>query len=540
MTASPVASVASTSRGEDGVTKRRHSKRLRIAIVTENFLPKVDGVTRTLAKLLEHIEAEGHEAIVLGPATGVHEYASQPVFGTLGLPLVMYPQLKLNIIRPLFFHRIKEFAPDVIHFVEPVWLGGQFITALQLGICGGLWAKSGIACVTSYHTNLPTYARLFGMPWLEHIMWNWLLHLHNQCQAVFCPSPSTAAILSERGFNNVKVWSRGVDLGVFGPHMRDDKLWAPRGLNKPDTVDVSHLKATRDADPISLLPQSFIVPPPSPDLFPIGVDRGADVLPPSSSLVILYVGRLSWEKNLLLLVSAFEMLPRSLSCKLVFTGHGPARSELESLCKQRGIDALFTGHKSGKDLAITFASADIFAFPSFTETFGQVVLEALTSGLPVVGLDAPGTRDLVSSSSTGLLLPLPPTASSWAEHLATPFSPSFNASARAYSDLLLAVASDHDRRRAMSANAAAEGCSRGSWHAVMEGLIDGYHKAVTEARVCAGKEACRKAVVDSRPASICYYDLILKYCLIALLIWAWSPVGHAVFHHLIAMLSDDR
>ena len=129
---------------------------------------------------------------------------------------------------------------------------------------------------------------------------------------------------------------------------------------------------------------------------------------------------------------------------------------------------------------------------------GQVVLEALASGLPVVGLDAEGTRDLISPPSTGLLLPLPPTAPSWAEHLSTSYSTSFNTSARVYSDLLLEVASNHDVRRVMSANAVAESQKRWSWCDVMEDLIEGYRGAVVEARSRAGKAGSHRTV-ESRP-----------------------------------------
>jgi hypothetical protein len=128
--------------------------------------------------------------------------------------------------------------------------------------------------------------------------------------------------------------------------------------------------------------------------------------PRDSKTVILYVGRISWEKNLRLLIEAFKLLPTSVrsKAKLVFVGDGPARGDLTRLCKRLGLDASFMGHQKGSRLAAMYASASIFAFPSFTETFGQVVLEALASGLPVVGLHAEGTSDLVVHGKTGLLM----------------------------------------------------------------------------------------------------------------------------------------
>lgn len=134
---------------------------LRIMLVTENFLPKVDGVTRTLAKLLEHLEREGHECMVLGPETGMSHYASHPLVGTAGIPLVIYPGLKLNFLRPRFLSRIQDFQPDVVHFVDPVWLGGQTMKAMEMGWAGSAWdRRKGYepidelegATVASYHT----------------------------------------------------------------------------------------------------------------------------------------------------------------------------------------------------------------------------------------------------------------------------------------------------------------------------------------------------------------------------------------------------
>ncbi|KAG9080808.1 hypothetical protein FRC06_006136, partial [Ceratobasidium sp. 370] len=170
----------------------------------------------------------------------------------------------------------------------------------------------------------------------------------------------------------------------------------------------------RDADSVKGLP----TPPPSPtpsDDYGFASCKGR--------CVILYVGRLSHEKNLLFLIEAFGILlglveGLSPSLLFVFVGEGPARHSLEGSCWQKGIPAIFMGHQSGEHLAKCYASADIFAFPSYSETFGQVVLEALASGLPVVGLDADGTRDLVQHERTGLLLQYGPnrldvTGSGW-------------------------------------------------------------------------------------------------------------------------------
>lgn len=444
--------------------------KLRVAIVTENFLPKVDGVTRTLARLLEHLNNEGHEAMVLGPETGIRQYAGHPVVGTFGVPLIIYPGLKLNFMRPRFVRRLQQFKPDVIHFVDPIWLGAQMLPAVQK------WLPE-VPCVSSYHTNLPTYATLFGMPWLENTMWNLTRNLHDRCEIIFCPSESTRRMLKDKGFSNVEIWSRGVDTELFNPQARDENLresWGctpkPANLRLPLSPSVaaadaaakfgsehaalSHLagklgvaivEANTKRNSVSLTQDdSFIRTPPTVATFPefsfspppaydslSGVPDLASssfLLPPpalasssaasiptslrverelrDSKTVVLYVGRISWEKNLRLLIEAFKLLPSSVrsKAKLVFVGDGPARSDLTRLCNKLELDASFMGHQKGSRLAAMYASASIFAFPSFTETFGQVVLEALASGLPVVGLHAEGTSDLVSHGKTGFLL----------------------------------------------------------------------------------------------------------------------------------------
>lgn len=124
------------------------------------------------------------------------------------MPLIVYPGLKLNFMRPRFIRRLQQFKPDVIHFVDPIWLGAQMLPVVQK------WMPD-VPCVSSYHTNLPTYATLFGLPWLETTMWKLTRNLHDRCEMVFCPSESTRRMLRAKGFSNVEIWSRGVDTDLF-------------------------------------------------------------------------------------------------------------------------------------------------------------------------------------------------------------------------------------------------------------------------------------------------------------------------------------
>lgn len=370
---------------------------------------------------------------------------------------------------------------QVCHFVDPIWLGAQMLPIVQK------WLPD-VPCVSSYHTNLPTYATLFGMPWLEETMWKLTRNLHLRCEMVFCPSNSTRAMLEAKRFKNVEIWSRGVDTSLFTPGARDDNLRASWGCSPADAEQQEHhqvalqhaalsqlahklgvsirpSKATAAASQLgSTSPgdESFIKTPPtgpsltaSPELSPPPsydslndipeLPAGSFALPPPAipqpsfvhryektdasagqgKTVLLYVGRISWEKNIRLLIEAFRQLPAPVraKAKLVVVGDGPARADLTRLCKKLGLDATFMGHQKGTRLAAMYASSDISAFPSHTETFGQVVLEALACGLPVVGLHAQGTSDLVTHGVTGLLLDVAKSAKAGKNNASVPSTP---------------------------------------------------------------------------------------------------------------------
>lgn len=352
-------------------------------------------------------------------------------------------------------------------------------------------------------SNLATYATLFGLSWLEPLMWSLQRWLYAKCRLTLCPSPSTRDMLERNAFSDVRLWPRGVDLEQFGPSNRSQTLrdiWgvgpAPVPL-PPSPISLKKLAHGLPPTP----PMSPVVAPAAPSLAITAVHAVASPLTPVSpaqssagsvagdearpNLVILYVGRLSWEKNLSLLLHAYALLP--VRPKLVFVGDGPARADLTSHCEKHGYDALFTGHLSGPALAAAYASADVFAFPSFTETFGQVVLEALASGLPVVGLDAEGTRDLVAHGHTGLLLPLPQEMveekdlkGGWAAACKN-----LDGDARlvqTYASLLASVLRDGDMRRRMSSNAATDGIRGFTWWDAMEACVDSYRESMRAAR----------------------------------------------------------
>ncbi|GAA5888093.1 hypothetical protein JCM16303_001502 [Sporobolomyces ruberrimus] len=478
-------------------TTRVGGKRsLRVAIVTENFLPKVDGVTRTLAMLLEHLAAEGHEAMVFGPSSPLKSYAGHEVVSTKGIPLLgVYKGLGLNFARPLFVTKLKEFKPDVVQFVDPIWLCAQMIPIVSFYL-------PNTPLVSSYHTNLAMYATLFGFRWITPTMWGLQRALHGRCDLTFCPSPSTSRMLEEHNFSNVRLWPRGVDVELFRPEARDFALRQSWGV-EPQALDEHHPSPrinpfstgrTFDDIPLLSLPPAYAAH---------GYSSTSTATPlPGSKLVVLYVGRISWEKNLRLLIESFRSLETAdpttgrPACQLVFVGDGPARTEAEALCKDYHLDAKFLGFKKGEELAACFASADIFAFPSWTETFGQVVSEAQSCGLPVVGLRAEGVCDLVEHERTGLLLdmddllpngPKMPTNPAAFKPLPTDphslvgsSSPTFPVAVELYRFLLVRSATLHDERRQMG-SAAHLVASKRSWFGAMEMLVDGYREVIGKA-----------------------------------------------------------
>ena len=381
---------------------------MRIAIITENFLPKLDGVTHALARLLEYLQENRHQALLLGPDSGMEHYAGAEIVGTAGVPLPFYPELKFNFFRPLFLRRLSEFHPDIVHLVDPIVLG-------TAGLAAAKFLKNPV--VSSYHTNIAAYCSHFGFPHLTKPMWSYNRVIHNQCALTFCPPPSMATMLQKHGFQHLRIWPRGVDTALFHPDRRSQELRA-----------------------------SWLA----------GRER------PNEITVLLYVGRISWEKNLHLLTYAYRAMDRE-HCHLVIVGNGPALKEVQQ--DVADLHVTFTGYLKGEQLASAYASADIFAFPSTSETFGQVVLEAMASGLPVVGVLSEGVCDLVQNEHTGLLLDMQGLSEYEQVH--------------GYLEHLQRLIIDAPVRHTMGQSGLLEACQR-SWSEAMDSLLHEYHEVIEE------------------------------------------------------------
>ncbi|MBA3826995.1 MAG: glycosyltransferase, partial [Ktedonobacterales bacterium] len=179
---------------------------MRIAIITENFLPKRDGVTRTIDMLLEHLQAHEQPAIVFAPEGSPSYHRGARVIGVHGVPIPIYPELRFLFPRRAMGEQLARFNPDIIHLADP----------MLLGMTGLYWGKRmGVPVVAAYHTNIADYMRDFHLSALTGTVWRYRRFLHNQSAATLVPSPSTAAVLKRQGFHNIHLWPRGVDSQLF-------------------------------------------------------------------------------------------------------------------------------------------------------------------------------------------------------------------------------------------------------------------------------------------------------------------------------------
>jgi glycosyltransferase involved in cell wall biosynthesis len=318
---------------------------LRIALVSETWFPQVNGVSRSLEKLVESFVGCGDTVrlfIPRYPQSQLPDGVSS--IGFRAVPLPFYPEVRLPVVTPATVAReLASFRPDVVHIATEGPLGWAALRASR---------RLGLPVVSSYHTSFAHYLRLYGAGWLEDTAWRYLRGFHNATAATFCPTPSIRDQLREKGFERVEIWNRGVNCGHFHPGKRDGELRRQLGL-------------------------------------------------PENAVVLACCGRLAAEKNLETLLTAFSRLAPSSPVNLLLIGDGPLRPKLEAAADPRVI---FTGYRCGEELARLYASADLFVFPSLSDTFGNVLLEAMASGLPAIAFDVPGPRDVVRHGETGLLV----------------------------------------------------------------------------------------------------------------------------------------
>ncbi len=323
---------------------RRHP--LQIAVVTETYPPEINGVAHTMRHLVQGLRARGHQVLVVRPRQAHETHSSTFEMLVPGVPIPGYRSLRFGL--PVASRLRKKWAkwrPDVLYIATQGPLGHAALYAA----CG-----LGIPAATGFHTQFHHYSRYYGCGWLNQLIMHGLKRFHNRSAATLVPTMALQRQLEQQGFAHLELFTRGVDTTLFSPVHRSARLRQHWGCDQ-------------------------------------------------HSLVVLYVGRLAAEKNIDLVFQSFAAIAaHQPSSRLVVVGDGPERARLERLYP----DAIFAGAKIGAALAAHYASADVFLFPSCTETFGNVVPEAMASGLPVVAFDDAAARELIVNRCNGFKVPL--------------------------------------------------------------------------------------------------------------------------------------
>jgi len=320
---------------------------LRLAIVTETYPPEVNGVSLSLARLVEGLRERNHDIQLVRPRQfRADEAADDEGYAevlTGGMPIPRYPNLKMGFpARNLLLRQWTLRRPDIVHIVTEGPLGWSALQAAQ---------KLKIPLTSDFRTNFHAYSLHYGIGWLKKPIVAYLRKFHNRTMLTMVPTDQMRLELARLGFRNLRVLARGVDTRLFSPARRSESLRAEWG-------------AARDTP------------------------------------VVLHVGRLAAEKNLDALVAAFQRIRQvRTQARLVLVGGGPEEQGL----RRRMPDAVFSGMQRGEALATHYASADLFLFPSCTETFGNVTLEAMASGLPLVAYNYAAAAEHVRHGTHGLL-----------------------------------------------------------------------------------------------------------------------------------------
>ena len=321
---------------------------LRIAVVTETWPPEVNGVAMTLAKLVQGLSHRNHDVQLIRPRQTKSESplndASLEEVLMRGMPIPRYPELKLGL--PSKKTLVKTWTlrrPDVVHIATEGPLGWSALQAAKV---------LKLPVTSDFRTNFQSYSKHYGVGWLRKPIVAYLRKFHNATACTMVPTRELMRTLSENGFANLKVVSRGVDTKLFNISKRDTSLRSSWGAT-------------------------------------------------DNTKVLISVGRMAPEKNLDQVLKTYEALKfTGQSFKLVMVGDGPLKEQFQ----KRYPEIIFPGMLSQSNLAAYYASSDLFIFPSQTETFGNVTLEALASGIPVLAFDCAAARDWVQTGVNGWLV----------------------------------------------------------------------------------------------------------------------------------------
>lgn len=367
---------------------------LKIAVFTETFLPKIDGIVSILCLMLQRLNELGHQVLLFGPPGGPAEYAGAEIVGVGGPRVPLYPELRFNIPRRFVWEKVSAFQPDLVHVVNPFVLGPFGMSYAR---------RLRVPVVASFHTDLARYAQAYGVGFVAPLLWQYLRTLHNRADLNLCPSTAIHADLRRQGFRRVRWWQRGIDTEQFTPG------------------------------------------PPDPE-----VRRQLSGGEPHKFLVV-NVGRQAPEKRLHLLRD--QLFPAD-NVRLALIGGGPSHAQLQR--HFAGTPTVLPGYLRGQALVEAYRAADAFIFPSTTETFGLVALEAMACRVPVIAARTGGVLDTVQDGVNGLF-----------------FDPEQPQQMRAQ---VLRLRDQPQLREQLADNALRHARSR-SWRATMDQLVEYYHTA---------------------------------------------------------------
>ena len=320
---------------------------LHIALISETFPPEINGVANTLGRLTQGLTQRGHRLQLIRPrqAADAQQASDEQLLLTRGWPVPGYPGLQWGqSSMHKLLRRWQRNRPDVLYIATEGPLGLSALRAAR---------RLGIPVVSGFHTNFQQYTGHYGLGLLTRVLTRYLRWFHNRTRMTLVPSPSQRLELQRRGFERLMLLARGVDGHLFHPSHRSAALRASWGLHEDDVV-------------------------------------------------VLHVGRLAAEKNLALLARSFRTLQERFPqrrLKLVLVGDGPLRAQLQ----HKVPEAIFCGVQRGAALAEHYASGDLFLFPSLSETFGNVVLEAQAAGLAVVAFDQAAAAQHINHGHNGAL-----------------------------------------------------------------------------------------------------------------------------------------
>jgi glycosyltransferase involved in cell wall biosynthesis len=321
---------------------------LYVSLVTETFPPEINGVANTLRHMRDGLHSAGHRVQLVRPRQAQDKNARSEAAApapnqvmTPGLPIPGYPGLHFGLPASGTLTRLwREQRPDLVYIATEGPLGRSALTAAQ---------RLNIPTLSGMHTHFDRYSRHYRLGLIAPLVAAYMRNFHNRSGGTLVPTRAMADALRRNDFQRVHIWPRGVDAKLFDPARRSGQLRAEWGL-KPD------------------------------------------------QLALLYVGRLAPEKNVELALQSYLAIKAEIpSTRIIWVGDGPARRHLEQACP----DGHFAGARTGEDLATHYASGDLFLFPSLTETFGNVVLEAMASGLPVLAYRDAAAAELIDSGQDG-------------------------------------------------------------------------------------------------------------------------------------------